>query len=66
MLGFGPHMQLLRAGDGVEPQGDPAVAVMIDGIRGKGLAAHPEVGCAVRHELFGFGQPEANIAHGLM
>ena len=66
MLGLAAHMQFLRAGERIEPQGDPAVAVMIDGVGGKGLAAYPEIGRAVRQEFLGFRQPQANIAHGLM
>ena len=38
------HMSFLRAGRCVEPQGDAAVAVVIDGVSREGLAANPEIG----------------------
>ena len=44
MLRFGAHMQLLRAGKGIEPQCNPSVAMVIDGVSRKSLAANPEIG----------------------
>ena len=66
MRGFGTHMQVLGPWQRVEPQGNAPIAVVIDGVRRKSLAANPEIGRAMRYKLLGFGQPEACIPHGLM
>jgi hypothetical protein len=44
MRGLGTHMQLLGTGQCVEPQGNASIAVVIDRVRRKRLAANPEIG----------------------
>src|SRR5882762_7704616 len=57
---------VLRAGRRVQPQGNAPVTVMVDYIRGKGFAAHPKVGRAVRDELLGLRKREANLPNRLV
>ncbi len=62
MLRFPLHVAGLRALRRVQPQRDAAIAMVIDDIGREGLAAHPEVGRAMRDHLFGFGEPQADLA----
>ena len=66
MCGIRAHVQLLRAGHCIEPQGDAPVAVVIDGIGRKGLAANPEIRGAVGHVFLSLRKPEAYLPHCLV
>src|SRR3977135_1375715 len=66
MFGLRPCVMILGAGRSNQPKSNAPVTVMVDYIRGKGLATHTKVGKAVRDDLLSLRKREANLPNRLV
>ena len=64
--GFALRVQLLRSGRRVQPKGDAAVPVVVDGQHGEGLAGHLVVRHAMPDTFFHLRERQTHIPRGVL